>query len=63
MARWRVVEERQRQELRKETYQERLQALAVLMASRDLFDFSALDEEDAVARARWAQLQSLASKR
>lgn len=58
--RWKLVEDRERRELRKETYAERLRALAVLMASHDLFDLSALDEEDVRVRARWAELQSLA---
>lgn len=63
MARWRAVEERQRSELRQETYDEKLRALAVLMASAALFDFRKLDAEDEVVRARWARLQTLASKR
>ena len=63
MARWRAVEERERSELRQETYGERFRALAALMASTALFDFRELDEEDAVVRARWARLQSLASNR
>lgn len=63
MARWRLVEERQRSELRHQTYDEKLRALALLMASTALFDFRKLDAEDAIVRARWARLQSLASKR
>lgn len=63
MARWDAVEERERRELRKETYEERLEALSVLMASQDLFDFTPLDAEDVVARARWTRLQALAAKR
>lgn len=63
MARWDAVRDRERRELRSETYAERLEALAVLMASQDLFDLSALDEEDAAARERWARLQTLSAKR
>ena len=63
MARWRLVEERQRRELREQTYDERLRALATLMASADLFDTRALDEEDAVVRERWARLRRLAGRR
>ncbi|MEA2165874.1 MAG: hypothetical protein QOK37_4001 [Thermoanaerobaculia bacterium] len=62
-ARWRIVEDRQREELRKETYEERFRALAFLMASCDLFDFTLLDREDEVARERWARLQSTAVAR
>ncbi|MGZ5445100.1 MAG: hypothetical protein ACXW31_06405 [Thermoanaerobaculia bacterium] len=61
MTRWRAVEERERHELGLASYEERFRALAALMASRDLFDFSALDEEDAAVRARWTRLQNLAS--
>jgi hypothetical protein len=58
MAGWQAVEERQREELRKESFEEKFRALALLMASTDLFDTSLLDAEDAVARERWARLQS-----
>ena len=58
MARWRIVEDRQTEELRKETYEEKFRALAFLMASSDLFDFTLLDREDVVARERWARLQA-----
>jgi len=58
MAGWRALEERQREELRKESFEEKFRALAFLMASADLFDTSSLDAEDKVARARWARLQS-----
>jgi hypothetical protein len=61
-ARWQAVAEREEQELRKQSFDEKLRALAFLMASADLFDMSSLDEEDAVARERWARLQSLMSK-
>jgi hypothetical protein len=63
MAGWRAVEERQREELRKESFEEKFRALAFLMASADLFDTSLLDAEDAIARERWAKLQSMASHR
>ena len=59
MAGWRAVEERQREELRKESFEEKFRALAFLMASVDLFDTSKLDAEDAVARERWARLRAL----
>jgi hypothetical protein len=62
MAGWRAVEKRQREELRKESFEEKFRALAFLMASTDLFDTSLLDAEDAVARERWAQLRSLARR-
>jgi hypothetical protein len=58
-ARWRAVEEREEQELRKQTFDEKLRALAFLMASVDLFDMSSLTAEDAAARERWARLQTL----
>ena len=58
MAGWLAVEERQRKELLKESFEEKFSALAFLMASSDLFDTSLLDAEDAVARERWARLQS-----
>src|SRR4051812_10926896 len=54
-----ALKERQRSELRQETYDKKLRALAVLMASASLFDFRELDAEDAVVRARCARLQSL----
>ena len=63
MAGWRALEERQREELRKESFEEKFRALAILMASVDLFDTSLLDAEDAVARARWSRLQSLIAHR
>lgn len=63
MASWRAVEERQREELRKESFEKKFRALAFLMASTDLFDTSLLDAEDATARERWARLQSLTPHR
>jgi hypothetical protein len=63
MAGWKAVEERQGDELRKESYESKFRALAYLMASADLFDLSTLDSEDAMARERWARLQSLIRKR
>ena len=62
-ARWRAVEERQQQELRDQSFDEKLRALAFLMASVDLFDMSSLAAEDAAARERWARLQSLLATR
>jgi hypothetical protein len=62
LARWRSVEERQAQELRKQSLDEKLRKLAFLMASADLVDMSSLHEEDVVARERWARLQSLMAK-
>jgi hypothetical protein len=59
MAGWRALEERERDELRKASHQEKFRALAFLMASADLFDLSQFDSEDAVSRERWARLQSL----
>ncbi len=58
MKSWQAVEDRQRQELRKETFDEKFQALAYLMDSAGLFDLSQLDQEDQAARERWARLQS-----
>jgi hypothetical protein len=63
LARWRAVEEREEQELRKRSFDEKLRSLAFLMASVDLFDMSSLAAEDDVARERWARLQSLLAKR
>ena len=54
MAGWRALAERERDELRKESHEEKFKALAFLMASTDLFDVSQLESEDAIARARWA---------
>lgn len=59
MAGWKALEKRERDELRKESHEEKFKALAFLMASADLFDLSQLETEDAVSRARWARLQSL----
>ncbi|MEA2336630.1 MAG: hypothetical protein QOE82_637 [Thermoanaerobaculia bacterium] len=59
MAGWRALEEREGQELRKQSFDEKFSALAFLMASVDLFDMSSLKAEDAAARERWARLQSL----
>jgi hypothetical protein len=59
MARWQAVDERDAQELRQQSFDEKLRALAFLMASVDLFDMSSLAAEDAVARDRWARLQTL----
>jgi hypothetical protein len=61
-ARWRAVEERQQEELRKQSFDEKLRSLAFLMASADLFDMSSLHEEDVIVRERWARLQSLMAK-
>jgi hypothetical protein len=58
-ARWRAVEKRQEEELRKQSFDDKLRKLAFLMASVDLFDMSSLAAEDAAARERWARLQSL----
>jgi hypothetical protein len=58
-ARWRAVDEREQQELRKQSFDEKLRALAFLMASVDLFNMSSLADEDTAARGRWARLQSL----
>ena len=60
---WQAVEDRQRQELRKETFEEKFQALAYLMDSAGLFDLSQLDQEDQAARERWARLQSALENR
>jgi len=59
MAGWRALGDRERQELRNESHEEKFKALAFLMASASLFDLSQLEAEDAVARARWSRLQSL----
>ena len=58
-ARWLAVNERQEQELRNQSFDEKLRARAFLMASVDLFDMSSLAAEDTAARERWARLQSL----
>jgi hypothetical protein len=63
MKAWQAVEDRQRQELRKETFDEKFRALAYLMASTDLFDLTRLDQEDQAARERWARLHSAAENR
>lgn len=53
-----AVERIERDELQRESPEEKFRALAFLMASAGLFDMSALEAEDNIARARWAQLQS-----
>jgi len=58
-ARWQAVDEREARELRKRSFDEKLRALAFLMASVDLFNMSSLSAEDTVARERWARLQTL----
>jgi hypothetical protein len=58
MKAWQEVEDRQRRELRKESFDEKFQALAYLMDSAGLFDLSQLDREDQAVRERWARLQS-----
>ena len=59
MAGWRALDQRESDELRKQSHQQKFEALAFMMASADLFDLSQLAKEDAVARARWTRLQSL----
>lgn len=63
VAGWKALEKRERDELRKESSEEKFKALTFLMASADLFDFSQFETEDAIARARWVRLQSLMAKR
>ncbi|MGZ8829596.1 MAG: hypothetical protein ACXW2Q_04380 [Thermoanaerobaculia bacterium] len=59
MAGWNALREREREELLSESYEDKFRALALLMASVDLFDLSPLEAEDVAARARWARLQSI----
>lgn len=59
MAGWTALEVRERDQLQRESPEEKLRALAFLMASVSLFDLSKLEAEDSIARARWARLQSL----
>lgn len=63
VSRWKAVEERERAELRCESYESKFRDLAYLMASSDLFDLSSLDAEDAVVRERWTRLRSLMRNR
>jgi hypothetical protein len=63
MKAWQEVEDRQRQELQKETFDEKFESLAFLMESGGLFDLSQLDQEDQAARERWARLQSAIERR
>ncbi|HVT44221.1 MAG TPA: hypothetical protein VMT00_07515 [Thermoanaerobaculia bacterium] len=60
--RWDAVAERRRAEVLRETYEERFRSLASLMASTSLFDMRRLDDEDLLARRRWARLQALARR-
>lgn len=60
--RWEAVEERQLEELRRMTMDEKFEALAYLMASADLFDMSALEAENAAVREMWVKLKSIAAK-
>ena len=59
---WGILTEHKREEMRGASYRDRFRALAFLMASVDLFDVRRLDDEDAVARERWARLQSIARR-
>ena len=63
MKAWQEVEDRQRRELQKETFDEKFESLAFLMESGGLFDLSQLDQEDQAARERWALLQSRWNRR
>jgi len=60
--RWEAVEQRQTEELRRMTMDEKFEALAYLMASADLFDMSSLDAEDEKVRAMWVKLKSAAPR-
>jgi hypothetical protein len=60
---WQKVNERQEQERANQTYEQRLAALATLMASADLFSPSQAEAEDAVVRERWIRLKSLNGRR
>ena len=60
--RWKAVEQRQTEELRRMTMDEKFEALAYLMASADLFDMSSLDAEDEKVRAMWVKLKSAAPR-
>ena len=60
--RWKAVEQRQTEELRGMTMDEKFEALAYLMASADLFDMSSLDAEDEKVRAMWVKLKSAAPR-
>lgn len=56
--RWDAVAARQGAEAGLESGEERLRSLAFLMASTSLFDMRRLDDEDVLARSRWALLQA-----
>lgn len=58
MAGWTALRERERAQLLTESYEDKFTALALLMASVELFDLSSLEAEDSAARARWARLRS-----
>jgi len=63
MSGWDAVAARERQELSGKSAEEKLRALAFLMASTDLFDLSVLEAEDQIVRERWVRLRSMNRKR
>jgi hypothetical protein len=56
--RWDVVNERQREELRRMTPAEKFEQLSRLMSSARMFDMVRRKPADDAARAQWARLQS-----
>jgi hypothetical protein len=59
MAGWKQAAAREVEELRQQSFEDKLRALAFLMSSTDLFDVRTLDAEDDLVRARWAQYRSI----
>jgi len=56
--RWRLANERERDELRAMTFEEKLCMTNALMLSVDVFGWrKALEEEDRIGHERWAALQ------
>jgi hypothetical protein len=56
--RWRIVNERQREELRRMTHAEKFEVLGRLMSAGSLFDMSRRKAADDAARELWMKLRS-----
>lgn len=56
-ARWRLVEERQAEELRRQSVEQKFRELAGLMAAAERFGWEGRSEEErALVRRRWLQI-------
>ncbi|MDH7500176.1 MAG: hypothetical protein QHH30_07300 [candidate division NC10 bacterium] len=55
--RWEAINAAEREELRAMSMEEKLQQLAALMASRDLFDWTEEMKSEAEVRERWNRIR------